>query len=384
PQGDQGMPGSPGEVGPPGPMGPPGLPGLKGDPGPKGDKGHPGLIGLIGPPGEQGEKGDRGLPGPPGSFGPKGDQGINGPSGPYGPAGPPGLPGPQGPKGSKGSMGPPGTPGPPGPPGDVIQPFPIQTPRKSRRQIDGMQADEGENAVDYPDGMEEIFGSISSLKREIELIKHPTGAQSSPGRTCKDLQLSQHDLPDAGEYYIDPNQGCSADSFRVYCNFTAGGETCIYPDKKSEGARLSAWSKETPGTWYSEYKRGKQFSYVDLDGQGIGTVQMTFLRLLSSAARQNFTYNCHHSVGWLDEAEGSYARALRFMGANEQEMERGGSPHIRALYDGCSMRRGYEKTVLEIHTHKVQQMPIVDVLVSDFGDPHQKFGFEVGPVCFKG
>lgn len=38
-----------------------------------------------------------------------------------------------------------------------------------------------------------------------------------------------------GEYWIDPNQGCSGDSFKVYCNFTAGGETCIYPDKKSEG-----------------------------------------------------------------------------------------------------------------------------------------------------
>lgn len=38
-----------------------------------------------------------------------------------------------------------------------------------------------------------------------------------------------------GEYWIDPNQGCSGDSFKVYCNFTAGGETCIYPDKKSSG-----------------------------------------------------------------------------------------------------------------------------------------------------
>lgn len=39
----------------------------------------------------------------------------------------------------------------------------------------------------------------------------------------------------SGEYWIDPNQGCSGDSFKVYCNFTAGGETCIYPDKKSNG-----------------------------------------------------------------------------------------------------------------------------------------------------
>lgn len=41
----------------------------------------------------------------------------------------------------------------------------------------------------------------------------------------------------SGEYWIDPNQGCSRDSFKVYCNFTAGGESCIFPDKKSEGVR---------------------------------------------------------------------------------------------------------------------------------------------------
>lgn len=38
-----------------------------------------------------------------------------------------------------------------------------------------------------------------------------------------------------GEYWVDPNQGCSRDSFKVYCNFTAGGSTCVFPDKKSEG-----------------------------------------------------------------------------------------------------------------------------------------------------
>lgn len=37
-----------------------------------------------------------------------------------------------------------------------------------------------------------------------------------------------------GEYWIDPNQGCARDSFKVYCNFTAGGETCLYPAREVE------------------------------------------------------------------------------------------------------------------------------------------------------
>ncbi|MEQ2164144.1 hypothetical protein GOODEAATRI_003547, partial [Goodea atripinnis] len=121
------------------------------------------LIGLIGPPGEQGEKGDRGLPGPPGGSGPKGDT---------------------------------------GPPGDVIHPLPIHAPIKgrTRRNIDASQmvddAAMDANYKDYDDGMEEIFGSLNSLKLEIEQMKHPLGTQSNPARTCKDLQLCHPDFPD--------------------------------------------------------------------------------------------------------------------------------------------------------------------------------------------
>uniref|UniRef100_A0A671X803 Collagen type V alpha 1 chain n=1 Tax=Sparus aurata TaxID=8175 RepID=A0A671X803_SPAAU len=386
PVGEQGLPGAPGPDGPPGPMGPPGLPGLKGDSGVKGEKGHPGLIGLIGPPGEQGEKGDRGLPGPSGSHGPKGDT-VSEDSH----AG-----GPPGPKGAKGSSvmsscetGTTGPPGPPGPPGDVIHPLPIQSSMKgrTRRNIDASQmmddAAMDANYKDYDDGMEEIFGSLNSLKLEIEQMKHPLGTQGNPARTCKDLQLCHPDFPD-GEYWIDPNQGCSRDSFKVYCNFTAGGESCIFPDKKSEGARLTSWVKENPGSWFSEFKRGKLLSYVDAEGNPIGVVQMTFLRLLSAAARQNMTYNCYQSVAWHDQEQDSYDRAIRFLGSNDEEMSYDNNPYIRAVVDGCALKKGYEKTILEINTPKVEQVPFVDIMFNDFGGSTQKFGFEVGPVCFIG
>uniref|UniRef100_A0A8C1PHT4 Procollagen, type V, alpha 1 n=1 Tax=Cyprinus carpio TaxID=7962 RepID=A0A8C1PHT4_CYPCA len=292
PQGSPGKPGPEGLRGVPGPVvsdtgpGPPGLPGLKGDTGIKGEKGHPGLIGLIGPPGEQGEKGDRGLPGPQGTAGPKGDTGISGPAGPIGPIGPPGLP---------------------GPPGDVIHPLPIQSsPKRAKRNIDASQMmdDAGDaNYKDYEDGMEEIFGSLNSLKLEIEQMKNPLGTQSNPARTCKDLQLCHPDFPD-GEYWIDPNQGCSRDSFKVYCNFTAGGESCIFPDKKSEGVR----------------------------------------NVLLTATKQN-------TLGRLPFPQ---------------------------------LKKGYEKTILEINTPKVEQVPFVDIMFNDFGGATQKFGFEVGPACFIG
>uniref|UniRef100_A0A3B3RAA2 Fibrillar collagen NC1 domain-containing protein n=1 Tax=Paramormyrops kingsleyae TaxID=1676925 RepID=A0A3B3RAA2_9TELE len=393
PVGEQGLPGSPGQDGPPGPLGPPGLPGLKGDPGSKGEKGHPGLIGLIGPSGEPGEKGDRGLPGQQGTAGAKGDGGVTGPSGPLGPPGPPGLPVSRVPavhydfhKQSSCSIDqyqwllllvfrvP------KGPPGDIIQPLPIQNQKKSRRSSD-VQGDEA--MADYGEGMEDIFSSLNNLKQDVERLKFPLGTQGNPARTCKDLQLSQPDFPD-GEYWIDPNQGCSGDSFKVYCNFTSGGETCIYPDKKSTGVRLSSWPKEAPGSWFSEFKRGKILSYVDIEDNTINMVQMTFLKLLSASARQNFTYNCQQSVAWHDTKTNSYDRALRFLGSNDEEMSHDNNPYIHAVSDGCALRQGFGKTVMEINTPKIDQVPIIDVMLNDFGDPNQRFGFEVGPVCFMG
>uniref|UniRef100_A0A663EUS8 Fibrillar collagen NC1 domain-containing protein n=1 Tax=Aquila chrysaetos chrysaetos TaxID=223781 RepID=A0A663EUS8_AQUCH len=361
PQGAPGKPGPDGLRGIPGPVGEQGLPGSPGPDGPPGPMGHPGLIGLIGPPGEQGEKGDRGLPGPQGSAGPKGEQGITGPSGPIGPPGPPGLP-----------VLVSSFPTNQGPPGEVIQPLPIQSSKRTRRNIDASQlVDDGnaDNYMDYADGMEEIFGSLNSLKLEIEQMKHPLGTQHNPARTCKDLQLCHPDFPDG----VSRDRGC-------------GENTVGFPAPRSEykRARITSWPKENPGSWFSEFKRGKLLSYVDSDGNPIGVVQMTFLRLLSASAHQNITYNCYQSVAWHDATTDSYDKAIRFLGSNDEEMSYDNNPYIRAALDGCAARKGYQKTILEINTPKVEQVPIVDIMFNDFGEASQKFGFEVGPACFMG
>lgn len=184
----------------------------------------------------------------------------------------------------------------------------------------------------------------------------------------------------------------------------------------------------------------------------INTVQMTFLKLLSASARQNFTYMCHQSVAWYDAKTDSYDKALRFLGSNDEEMSYDNNPFIKTLSDGCSvilhktytlqydiptdtkqydihtdtkqydihtdtkqydidttvshdlnlpnltcaigrywcttflfqLRQGFSKTVMEINTPRIDQLPIIDIMLNDFGDANQRFGFEVGPVCFFG
>lgn len=81
-----------------------------------------------------------------------------------------------------------------------------------------------------------------------------------------------------------------------------------------------------------------QFSYVDADGNAVPVTQLTFLRLLSAGARQNFTLLCQHAAAWYDGRAGTFARALRFRGANDEELGHGHpAAPVRALHDGCQV-----------------------------------------------
>ncbi len=114
----------------------------------------------------------------------------------------------------------------------------------------------------------------------------------------------------------------------------------------------------------------------------VGPIQMTFLRLLSLTANQNFTYTCINSVAWYDNSARNYNKSLKLLGDNDEEFSSArNKPNV--ANDGCRFRRSESKTIFNIETEKLGQLPVVDFYPSDYGLPHQAFGFEVGPVCFK-
>lgn len=86
-----------------------------------------------------------------------------------------------------------------------------------------------------------------------------------------------------------------------------------------------------------------QFSYVDADGSPVNVVQLTFLKLLSAAAHQRFTYSCQNSVAWLDEAAGDHRRSIRFRGTNWEELsfsQTTAAATVKVSHDGCGVSHG--------------------------------------------
>nr|XP_029132804.1 collagen EMF1-alpha-like [Labrus bergylta] len=121
-----------------------------------------------------------------------------------------------------------------------------------------------------------------------ESFSWPQGTKDDPATTCHELGLIHPHLSD-GYYYMDPNQGCPYDAVKVFCNFTAGGTTCIDPSKSQikfswEPERKSS---ETSVQWFSQQHGGTRLEYT-----GLGVVQLRFLRLHSQKSSQRMTISC--------------------------------------------------------------------------------------------
>ncbi len=148
------------------------------------------------------------------------------------------------------------------------------------------QAAEGDHQNDA-----EVDATLKSLNNQMENIRSPDGTKKSPARTCRDLKLCHPDWKSgeyasalikyreyvleitfglsAGEYWIDPNQGCTVDAMKVFCNMETG-ETCVYP-KPANIPRKSWWTSkgaERKHVWFGEAMNGG--FHVSLSRSGPG------------------------------------------------------------------------------------------------------------------
>ncbi|CAB1353253.1 unnamed protein product [Coregonus sp. 'balchen'] len=273
-------------------------------------------------------------------------------------------------QGPPGNSGPPGPPGPPGPGIDMSAFAGLSQPEKSPDPLRYMRADQASGNLRTHDA--EVDATLKSLNNQIENIRSPEGSKKNPAR----------------EYWIDPNQGCTIDAIKVYCNMESG-ESCVYPKPASIPKKnwWSSKSKSAKHIWFGETMNGGfHFSYGD-DSLAANTasIQMTFLRLLSTEASQNLTYHCKNSVAYMDGATGNLKKAVLLQGSNDVEIRAEGNSRFTysVMEDGCTKHTGaWSKTVIEYRSQKTSRLPIVDIAPVDIGGVDQEFGVDVGAVCF--
>jgi len=226
-----------------------------------------------------------------------------------------------------------------------------------------------------------VADALEAISAQIESLKKPTGTRKNPARTCRDLALCHPTWP-SGNYWIDPNQGCTVDAIEVWCDMKTY-ETCVYP--KPAKVPRGAWYKgPSKHVWFGDsMKGGYHFTYT------ADEIQMQFLRLSSTGARQNITYQCKNSVAYYDAYNSNYKKALKIMGNDETELSAEGARKfqydVNLKEDGCqSAAPGkWSQTVMEYKTKKTTRLPFIDIAPYDIGRPDQEFGVEIGPVCFK-
>lgn len=218
---------------------------------------------------------------------------------------------------------------------------------------------------------EEFKKRIAPLKEEIAKLEKPDGSQKHPARTCRDLH-QHYPAFTTGEYWIDPNLGCSSDAIKVTCTFTKveGQEdqvtTCVKPTTTVKHDKWGMRMKNKEKVLFGEDHQLGELKY-EADHS-----QLEYLGLLSASATQDMTVTCSN-----------YRGNIAFLGTKNTEFSTQASrakqrPDVIGA-DNCA-ESAEGSTVLRFNTRKFVNLPIVDFR-PDFSADGQ-YGVAPGPVCF--
>ncbi|XP_017160039.1 collagen alpha-2(XI) chain-like isoform X4 [Poecilia reticulata] len=401
-KGKTGPKGANGPLGPVGPNGIPGLRGEKGETGSVGTEGFLGEIGIPGPVGPLGPKGNPGLQGLKGQTGQKGNRGHLGAYGPSGQIGSPGLTGHLGKKGVKGvqgKRGPKGAEGKPGPPGQPGLPGRLRhkqiqsesgpnLPTEQRQKSRPGSRHRLKNSPDSPNLLkadEQKQSRLMSRRRSEdeqaeESSSLPLGTKDDPGTTCHELKLIHPHLEDErpGYFYMDPNQGCACDAVRVFCNFTAGGATCIDPQHSQIKMNLKPDMKSgMPVQWFTLQYNKHEFEYTTVD-----IVQLRFLRFHSHTSFQHITLRCAGNQSSPTSTAGLAKWIVKLQGDSGKIID---TRFIAASRKTCEVQMVVKvRGSTELHRGDMELLPLRDLGIELSRTPSSisEISVVLGPLCF--
>jgi len=195
-------------------------------------------------------------------------------------------------------------------------------------------------------------------------------------KTCRDIQLCNKDIK-SGERFIDPNLGCAADKFEVFCNFDNGkSETCIRPRQTVYDGKLDTFNE-----WkylIEDLKVHQEISY-DAD-----SVALRYMRLNSLTVRQNFTYECFNQHAYRD-TNGDIGRHVMIRTADGAEIDtdsKRSKMFLDVIKDECNVKDDtWHAAVFELSSKKLDSLPITDIRFRQSAIA-SKYRIKLGPVCF--
>ena len=207
-----------------------------------------------------------------------------------------------------------------------------------------------------------LFKNFAEVWKEVnsKYVDHKElGTKEQPAESCADLFQIKPTLK-SGDYWIDPNAGSTHDAVLVSCNAT-NYETCIWP--KAPVVDSQEYNGNNKYVWaLREVMDEPQVEYA------ASHVQMKLLRVKSERVRQNITYNCFNSNAKL--------RVL-----TDKDETTNIKDVAAVVSDECKNKDNtWRRSVFEIETEDLEMLPLQDVAIK--ASANEKFGFEIGPVCF--
>jgi len=224
------------------------------------------------------------------------------------------------------------------------------------------QNDQASDAEDV-----EVYESFSYVMEALQRTRRVKGTQTLPGLSCKDIKEHNPDMKN-GEYWVDPNGGSANDAILVSCRFETD-ETCIKPAPAKFEPVTFTKTKEA-SFFMEDITMGKEFNYK------VDNSQLRYLNLFSNGARQTIKYNCLNSE--------AYGVRLQLWDGEEFDTADGKFKKTTtvSIDDHCNKDNQWHAATFDVRTNRTETLPITDVLLFDVGAQNQKFGIELGEVCF--